>query len=44
MKVKAVSIILLIASIIWLLIEFYWMTKGFIDGWLNFFDDPVVCR
>jgi hypothetical protein len=41
MKIKSASIILLIASIIWLLTELYWMTKGFIDGWLNF-DEPVA--
>ena len=39
MKLKNASTFLLIASIIWLLNDLYWVANGFSEGWLNF-DKP----
>ena len=41
MDIKTASIFVLISSIMWILAESYWITQGLLDGWLNFFDDPL---
>ena len=44
MKLKNASTFLLIASIIWLLNDLYWVANGFSEGWLKFDSIRFILR
>jgi hypothetical protein len=44
MKLKTASTFLLIASIIWLLNDLYWIANGFSEGWLKFDSINFILR
>ena len=44
MKLKTASTFLLIASIIWLLNDLYWIANGFSEGWLEFDSIRFILR